>query len=131
MHWTLVTMACLVAWALAGGLWRPGSLALAASWLLAQAWYAVSGESAPIWLYVLLDPLVLGASWLWRASWLDWIIIGIFPLEWVTYVLLEGTDQWWCLFFLAAAQMLCAGPWPKLQNTLSSVTHGPMRRVGV
>lgn len=130
MHWTLVTTCCLVVWALAGGIWRPGSAALAASWMFGQLWYVLSGDSVPLGVYLLLDPLVVLAVVFWRASMLDWLIVAIFPLEWVIYFAMEGSEQWWLLFWCSSVQLLCAGPWPQLQKTLSSVSHGPLRQIG-
>ena len=58
MHWTLAVIACLVAWAIIGGLWRPGSFALAGAWLAGQSWWIATGDSLPIGLYVVIDPRV-------------------------------------------------------------------------
>jgi len=130
MHWTLLVMCGLVVWAMSGALWRPGSLALAASWFVGQLWFAYTGNSTPIGLYLLLDPMVLLAVWFYRASILDWVIIGIFPLEWAIYATTEGIEQWFWLWYLAGAQMLCAGPWVQIQRASTSVSHGPLRAGG-
>lgn len=130
MHWTLLVTCCLVVWALGGAIWRPGSLALAASWIAAQYWYALSGDSVPVGLYLLLDPIVLLTVWFYRASWLDWVVIGVFPLQWLAYFVTEGTEQWWFLLCLAGAQLLCAGPWAQIQRASKSVSHGPLRAGG-
>lgn len=130
MHWTLLVMCCLVVWALGGALWRPGSLALAASWCVAQMWYIYTADSTPLGLYLLLDPIVLLTVWFYRGSMLDWIIIAVFPLQWVTYVATEGIEQWWILLYLAGAQLLCAGPWAQIQRASKSVSHGPLRAGG-
>ena len=102
MHWTLTVIGFAVAWALLGGLWRPGSIALAASWMAGQAFYVGTGNALPLALYAVLDPLVLYAIWRWHSSRLDWFIMASFPFQWATYVMATGAAQWfanrvsWC-----------------------------------
>lgn len=126
IHWTLLAMTALVGWAALGGLWRRGSLALAASWMLAQLWFVAKGVSTPVGLYWVLDPLVILAVIRWRSSWLDWVVLALFPAEWFFYLISDGSVQWWALFWLCGAQMLCAGPWPQLQQGRDFYSHGPL-----
>ena len=126
MHWTLVTTCYLVAWAIAAGPWRIGSIALVASWLVGQAWFCATGDALPIRVYLILDPLVIAAVLHWRGSWLDWVILAIFPLEWVAYDQPDVVRQWWTLWGLSSVQLLAAGPWPQIQRILSAVSHGPL-----
>lgn len=126
MHWTLATTCVLIVWAMAAGPWRLGSIALAASWMIAQAWYCWSGESVPLLLYHLLDAVVIAAVLNWRGSWLDWIILALFPLEWWVYGQMTGTPQWWALWGLSSLQFVAAGPWPQVQRMWHTVSHGPL-----
>ena len=57
MHWTLAITALLVAWAMIGGVWRRGSLALTSAWGLGQIVYVVTGNNLPISLYWIIDPI--------------------------------------------------------------------------
>ncbi len=127
MHWTLTVIGLAVAWALLGGLWRPGSIALAASWMAGQAFYVGTGNALPLALYAVLDPLVLYIIWRHHSSRLDWFIMACFPFQWATYVMVTGAAQWWILWITSLAQMVLAGPWPAMQRMLPLVSHGPLR----
>ena len=127
MHWHTQLMCAVVAFAALGGLWRPGSIVLAASWIIGEAVAVQTGNGLPISLYWVLDPLVLYSIWHWRSSLLDWFIMVCFPLQWVTYLWAEGDGQWWLLYWLALAQMVLAGPWPAMQRAMPRVSHGPLR----
>lgn len=131
MHWTLVTTCYLVAWAMAAGPWRLGSVALVAAWMVAQAWFCVTGEDTPVLLYYVLDVLVIAAVLHLRTSVLDWCVIALFPLEWWAYNALSGAERWWMLWALSSAQMILAGPWPWLQRGIESVSHGSLRAGGI
>lgn len=129
MHWTLVTTCYLVAWAMAAGPWRLSSVALVASWMVGQAWFCATGDSTPVRLYLILDPLVIAATMHWRGSWLDWVVLALFPVEWWAYDRMSGVPQWWALWGLSSAQLLAAGPWPQVQRMFGSVSHGPLYRL--
>jgi hypothetical protein len=128
MHWTLALIAYLVLWAMAGGLWRRGSLALAGAWAIGQAYWAITGNSIPIGLYWPLDLVVIAAFLHWRTSKLDWLIIALFPLEWAIYFAETGAGQWWALWALTCIQLALAGPWPWVQRAAETYTHGPRMR---
>jgi len=128
MHWTLALIACLVLWALAGGIWRASGLALAAAWAAGQVWWLVTGDQTPIAFYLATDAAVCGVIF-WRAgSRLDWFILALFPAAWWSYAYQEGAAQWWTLWLITAAQLALAGPWPQLQRGLHFNTHGPRKR---
>ena len=127
MHTHTLVMLIAVCWAALGGLWRPGSTALAVAWLIGEAVARGSGNGSPISLYWVLDPLVLYIIWQWRSSLLDWSEMACFPFMWATYLMAEGWLQWWILFWIALAQMVLAGPWPAMQRMLPLVSHGPLR----
>ena len=110
MHWTLAFMFAAVLWSLCA-YWRKGSLALAASWIIAQAvWYA-TGDNVPIWLYVPLDAIVIASMIRWHSGFLDHLIVAIFPLQWMAYTWADPVEQWWTLWLLALCQFILAGPW--------------------
>lgn len=127
MHWHTQLIACAVAFAALGGLWRPGSLALACSWVIGEAVARGSGNGLPISLYWVLDPLVFYIIWRYRASRLDWSILAVFAFQWATYAMDEGATQWWLLYWSALLQMVLAGPWPGTQRGRAWYTHGPLR----
>lgn len=127
LHWTLIVIAAGVAWA-ALAYWRPGSVMLAASWCIAQAWFYISGDQLPFTLYRVLDLLVIAAIFAQSRVALDWFILLIFPMQWWVYGWGDETAAWWTLWALATLQMLLAGPWPMQQRIKGSVSHGPRRQ---
>lgn len=127
MHWTLAVTCVLVAWAIVAGPWRLGSVALAASWMIAQTWFYCTGEAVPVKLYYLLDVYSIAVLILWRTTWSDWLIVALYPVEWYVYENLAGVDQWWILWALSGVQLMLAGPWAQVQRTLHTVSHGPLR----
>lgn len=127
MHWTLQTTLLLVLWACIGGLWRPSALALVGAWGLGQAVYLATGNSLPIALYWLLDPLCILIIWRTIGTKLDYAILAGFPFCWWAYLSQTGADQWWTLWFVSSAQFFLAGPIPQIQKILFSVSHGPRR----
>ena len=127
VHWSMYVIAAGVAWA-ALAFWRPGSVALASSWIIAQVYAVKTGDSLPIELYRTLDALVIAALCLQSRVALDWFILSIFPLQWWVYSWSDEVTVWWILWALALAQMVLAGPWPMRQQVKGSVSHGPRRR---
>jgi hypothetical protein len=123
VHWTLFVIAAGVAWA-ALAWWRPGSVALAVSWLVAQVYYFQTGDSAPVELYRALDVVVVCAIFLQARLVQDWLILLIFPVQWMVYTWDDPVSAWWTLWALAIVQMVCAGPWPSAQKIKGSVSHG-------
>lgn len=127
MHWTLALIACLVLWAMVGGIWRTGSLALAGAWGVGQAVYIATGDSLPLWAYFGIDPIV-AAIIVWRyGSKLDAFILALFAPMWWAYFNETGREQWWILWEISCLQLFLAGPWPQLQRIIFSVSHGPRR----
>lgn len=126
LHWTLIVMAAGVAWA-ALAYWRPGSVALAASWCVGQFWYYKTGDQLPFALYLVLDAMVIVALFTQVRVALDWFVLSIFPMQWFAYTWDDPFVIWWFLWALALAQMVLAGPWPSQQSVKGSVTHGPRR----
>ncbi len=116
-----------VAWAALAGPWRRGSLALALSWGLGQVWWLATGDALPIGLYRVLDLAVVVTILTAPRSWLDWGILAGFAGQWWAYSNMAGVNQWWCLFWLALAQMALAGPWQQVQRGIISNSHGPWR----
>lgn len=116
-----------VAWASLAW-WRPGSVALALSWLVAQAYFYYSGDYLPTRLYMVLDIGVICAMFLQSRLVQDWLIILIFPVQWTVYSWNDEVSAWWALWALALVQMICAGPWRSTQKIQGTVTHGPRRR---
>lgn len=127
MHWTLIVIGCLVAWALLGGLWRRGSIALAGQWMAGQAFWTATGNNLPIALYWVTDPLVIYALWRWHGSRLDGAIMALFPVAWGAYLTTTGASQWWLLWQIACLQMFLAGPLPQAMTALATYSHGPLR----
>ena len=127
MHDHTIAMAIGACWAALGGLWRPGALALAMSWLIGEAIARATGNGLPILLYRMLDPIVIYIIWRWRSSRLDWFMLVGFAFAWATYTIQDGWLQWWILFWIALAQMVLAGPWPVMQRAMPRVSHGPLR----
>jgi len=127
MHWTLALTSCLVVWALAGGIWRKGSAALAAAWGIGQAIYIATGDSLPIRAYFFIDPIVFCIIVWYYGSKLDAAILALFALAWWAYFNLIGREQWWTLWEISCLQFFLAGPWPQLQRIIFSVSHGPRR----
>ena len=129
----LIAIATLVAWAVIGGTWRRGSLALAAGWVAGEVWYQATGQDMPIALYLVLDPLVIAAFW-WHArggwNWLDIGIVALFPVEWVFYAQPPGEAVWQTLYYLTSLQLLLAGPWPQLQCARETYSHGSLKQNG-
>ncbi|MDI7149877.1 hypothetical protein, partial [Klebsiella pneumoniae] len=95
------------------------------SWAIGQAWWLWSGDSLPIGLYRALDIAVIAIILHYPKSAFDWAIVLLFGWQWWAYDKLAGAEQWWCLFWLALAQMVAAGPWKQVQRVLFSVSHGP------
>lgn len=127
MHWTLTLIACLVVWAMAGGIWRKGSLALAGAWGFGQAVYIATGDSLPIWAYRYIDPLVAGIIIRHYGSKADAAILVLFAPMWWSYYNETGSEQWWTLWEISCLQLFLAGPWPQLQRIIFSISHGPRR----
>lgn len=127
MHWTLSVTACLVLWAMAGGVWRKGSAALAASWMIGQAVYIATGNSLPIWAYYITDPIVAGIIIRHYGSKWDASILVLFAPMWWAYFNETGREQWWTLWEISCSQLFLAGPWPQLQRIIFSISHGPRR----
>jgi hypothetical protein len=132
MHWTLILTSIALIWCGMGGLWNRGSLALVASWAIAQVWWLQTGINVPVNLYIAADLTVIGA-FVWRRvlSPLDWIVVGLFPAEWYFYRQPDVLQTWWALWGLSLAQMILAGPWPAFQRINGPVSHGPLRRITV
>jgi hypothetical protein len=126
VHWTLFAMAAGVAWAMLAW-WRPGSVALAMSWIIAQVYYYQTGDDLPISLYRALDVMVICAIFSQARLRQDWLILGIFPVQWTVYTWDDPAAVWWTLWALALVQMICAGPWRSAQSIRGSVGHGPRR----
>ena len=127
MHWTLALIACLVLWALAGGIWRKGSAALAAAWGVGQFIFIVTGDELPIKAYICVDLVVIDIIFWYYGSKLDAAILVLFAPAWWAYFNLIGRDQWWTLWGISCLQLFLAGPWPQLQRIIFSVSHGPRR----
>ena len=109
-HWTVWVVLCCVVWA-SCAYWRPGSIALALSWVIAQTVWAVTGDQVPLWLYVPMDLIVIAVIYRFKSTRLDWLIIGCFPLAWQAYTWDDIVLQWWFLWGVMVFQLLLAGPW--------------------
>ena len=127
VHWTIYAMAAGVAWAILA-YWRPGSVALAFSWIIAQVSFLHTGNSLPFELYRALDLMVIYTIFLQALLAQDWLILGIVPVQWTVYTWDDPVSAWWALWALAIVQMVCAGPWRSAQRIRGSIGHGPRRR---
>ena len=127
MHWTLALIACLVAWAMIGGIWRASGAVLAMAWGLGQAAYVLTGSSLPLWVYYVTDPIAAFIILRRYGSILDASILALFVPMWWAYFNQTGREQWWTLWEISCLQLLLAGPWPQLQQITFSVSHGPRR----
>lgn len=127
MHWTLQTTIILAMWASVGGLWRPSAIALVVAWLVGQAVYLGTGNSLPLSVYLITDPIVMFITWRGKGSKLDYAILAAFPFCWLAYWKLTGAEQWWTLWFITCLQLFLAGPIPQIQRGLSAYSHGPRR----
>lgn len=126
LHWTALVAFGFAAWALSA-YWRPGSIALALSWVSAQAVWYVTGDQVPVWFYLPADLIVLAVLLKFQTSRLDWIIAGCFPLAWQAYAWSDAVLQWWFLWAVMVFQLILAGPWKATRQITGSVSHGPGR----
>lgn len=128
MHWTLALIACLVVWAMAGGIWRKGSLALAGAWGFGQFIFVATGDELPVKAYIGADLVVIGIIVWYYGSKLDAAILVLFaPAWWAYFNLTDRGEQWWTLWEISCLQLFLAGPWPQLQRIIFSISHGPRR----
>ena len=127
MHWTLALTALLVLWAMAGCVWRKGSIALVGAWIIGQVVFIATGNNLPIGLYWATDLVVLYALMHYHASTFDTAIMVLFVPCWYAYVALSGVEQWWTLWAISCLQLFLAGPFLGIQRILSTVSHGPRR----
>ena len=114
-------------WLAPGSLWRPVALVLLLQWGIGEAVYTVTGDHISLPVYIVGDCAVIAVAFLWRSHWSDWLIISAYPLVWALYVQTETRDQWLCLYWIAVAQMIVAGPWPQIQKIWGQVSHGRLR----
>ena len=126
LHWTLYAIAAGVAWATLA-YWRPGSVALALSWVIAQVWWLYTGEYLPFGLYRVLDVMVIAAMFIQSRHVLDWLILAIFPVQWLAYNWQDEVSAWWFLWALALVQMILAGPWPARRKIGGAFKSAPRR----
>lgn len=114
-------------WLAPGSLWRPVALALMVQWSVGEAIYAHTGIHVHTDYYRITDRLIIAVVLIWRSHPSDWLVIAPYPIVWFLYT---QDHNWYPLYWIAVFQFVLAGPWPQLQNALSTYTHGP-RSAGV
>lgn len=129
--WGWLLFGTVALWLAPGSFWRPCALALLLQWGISETLYQWSGERMPMGVYLVGDMAVVACVLLARSHWSDWLVIAPYPIVWWLYAMPESREQWITLYWLALAQMLIAGPWPQIQRTLSSVSHGSSKPSGV
>jgi len=114
--------AVMALWLAPGSLWRPVALALLLQWAIGEAIYMRAGVHVPVAYYFFTDIAVCVTALLWRSHPSDLWVISVYPVVWFFYT---KPDNWYPLYWIAVIQFIMAGPWPQLQNALSTYTHGP------
>lgn len=138
MHWTFALLASLATLCLAANAWRlidvgnvrPVGLAVCGGWILQQtAWLETGQDSLAIFL--LCDGIIL-----WLAArerhWTSLLIAALMVVCWACYGLnlLWGPERnvWIANYTAVLLQFVLGLPWPAIQRTGHTVSHGPLRR---
>lgn len=112
MNWqlSLTVLGCI--WSLTAFAYRPPSIVLVVCWFIAQCNFFQTGDSLPRELYCVLDIFPIAAVVLWRSTWHDLLILGLFVPEWWVYFhITDDVAAWWSLWALSLIQLIAAGPW--------------------
>lgn len=138
MHWTLqilvaLCMACLFGNAVrvvsTGKVYFPGLL-ICAAWGLQQSYWFITGENDAT-LFLACDAAIIATLFRSLPSPREWLILGLFPVEWAAQAYGSGALSWWINWAAVALQMVLGLPWLASQSINHTVSHGPLRVEGV
>jgi hypothetical protein len=124
MHWSMWAIyIVIVLWVAPAALRSDTAMVLLTAWGAGEAFWLVTGENLPLGLYFLLDAIAISFIISW-AKGTDWLILGIYPVMWAIYALLESeTAQWWSLWALSGLQFLAAGRPTYLLNLRGAINE--------
>lgn len=120
----------VVFWLVPGAIWRPAALALLLSWFAGELAWEELHIYVPLKLYIAADACVIASVLARQRGATDWLILAIFPIEWVCYFTpMPERQQWFWLYWLVLMQFILAGPWVQVQRAIPWPTHGPRKPI--